>query len=175
MDGAVGFTQDPTPPNSSIIYTYEIDSDQSGTFWYHSHYGEQIADGFWGGLVVHKPADILDEQAYYEYDDELLMMVGDWYHHPAKAMFTKYMHWSSMGLEPVGDSLLVNGIGSFDCAILEKFFQHGQRKCDYVAVPEMRLDPRKKYRLRVVNVGYMQPSHSFRSRIYTLLITGFMA
>jgi FtsP/CotA-like multicopper oxidase with cupredoxin domain len=34
MDGAVGFTQCPIPPNRNFTYRFNIDSDQTGTFWY---------------------------------------------------------------------------------------------------------------------------------------------
>lgn len=77
MDGAVGFTQNATPPNSSFVYTYKIDEEQSGTFWYHSHSREQMGDGLWGGLIVHKPVEVRDEKRFYDYDDELLLMIGD--------------------------------------------------------------------------------------------------
>jgi iron transport multicopper oxidase len=33
MDGVVGFTQCPIPTNASFTYKFDIDSDQSGTFW----------------------------------------------------------------------------------------------------------------------------------------------
>jgi iron transport multicopper oxidase len=33
MDGVVGFTQCPIPPNASFTYKFDIDGDQSGTFW----------------------------------------------------------------------------------------------------------------------------------------------
>lgn len=44
---------------------------------YHSHSREQIGDGFWGGLVIHKPAKIEHEHEQYGYDEEMLLLIGD--------------------------------------------------------------------------------------------------
>ncbi len=40
MDGATGVTQCPIAPGSSFLYSFN--ADHAGTFWYHSHFGENF-------------------------------------------------------------------------------------------------------------------------------------
>jgi len=101
MDGVVGLTQRPIPPDANFTYIIKIDDFQSGTFWWHSHTREQIADGLYGGLVIHSPAETENEKVNHGYDEELLLMIGDWFHHPAEDLLKKYLHWSSAGAEVV--------------------------------------------------------------------------
>jgi FtsP/CotA-like multicopper oxidase with cupredoxin domain len=119
---------------------------------YHSHSREQIGDRLWGGLVIHKPAEIENEQSYYGYDEKMLLLIGDWFHHPAEELMTKYLHWSSAGAEPVPDSMLINGAGSFNCSML---IRTSNFQCTEVARPHLKANKGKKYRFRVVNVGYV--------------------
>lgn len=96
MDGAVGISQCPIVPGAQFTYNVTIPSDQSGTFWYHAHAGLSRAEGLYGGLVVHAPASSstvrgLIPGSYsdfnrYGYEKELLLLVGDWYHRPAKVV-----------------------------------------------------------------------------------------
>lgn len=153
MDGVVGYTQDATPPNSSFTYAFTIEENQSGTFWYHSHSREQIGDGLWGALIIHKPVEVMDEKHMHGYGQDLLLMIGDWYHHPAEDLFQRYLHWSRAGAEPVPDSLLVNGLGHFECSKLEQFLNNDSLECSQQEAPQLRLDLEKKYRLRVINTG----------------------
>lgn len=169
MDGAVGFTQCPIPPNRNFTYRFDIDTDQAGTFWYnplswylqqynadvetryHSHSREQIGDGFYGGLVVHKPAETEDETETYYYDEERLFLIGDWYQHPADDLLKKYLHWSSAGAEPAPDSLIINGMGLFNCSMLTA--NSGLECTEGIKTPVLRAEEKKKYRFRIVNVG----------------------
>ncbi|THV06497.1 hypothetical protein K435DRAFT_711282 [Dendrothele bispora CBS 962.96] len=53
QDGAIGVTQCPIPPGGNHTYRFRISSDQAGTFWYHSHFPTQRADGLFGALIIH--------------------------------------------------------------------------------------------------------------------------
>lgn len=60
----------------------------------------------YGGLIVHRPAPkstvrglIARESARYDYDKELLLLVGDWYHRPADQVLAWYMRAGSFGNE----------------------------------------------------------------------------
>ncbi|CRG89470.1 L-ascorbate oxidase [Talaromyces islandicus] len=168
MDGSIGVTQCGIPPGQSFWYNFTISPDQSGTFWYHAHSSVQRVDGLYGGLVVHKPATTLSPDRFgrtkeqindaqadssnYDYDEELLLLIGDWYHRPARDVASWYLWWGSMGFEPVPDSILVNGAGRFDCSMAMP-----GRPIDCVGdatdVPPVVLDGKSSYRLRIVNTG----------------------
>lgn len=117
MDGAVGFTQCPIPPSSSFTYDFTVGEDQAGTFWWHAHSQVQRGDGMFGGLVVHKPIHMEDEKKKYDYEGDVLVMVGDWYHRSADEVLSWYTSTRGFGNEPVPDSLLVNGAGKFICSM----------------------------------------------------------
>jgi hypothetical protein len=65
---------------------------------------------------------------------------------------TKYLHWSSAGAEPVPDSMLINGAGSFSCSML---IRTSTLEYTEAVRPHLRAGKGKKYRFCVVNVGYV--------------------
>ncbi|KAI9717575.1 MAG: hypothetical protein M1828_007136 [Chrysothrix sp. TS-e1954] len=154
MDGAVGITQCPIAPGGNFTYRFEIDENQHGTFWWHAHDQTERADGLYGGLVVHKPVGESNaNENRFSYDEERLLLIGDWYHRPAYEVMAWYMRAGSFGNEPVPDSLLVNGLGAYNCSdygIATAF------KCALTPAslyPALIVDKSKVYRFRVVNVG----------------------
>lgn len=64
---------------------------------YHAHSEIQRGDGLYGGLVVHNPNTV--EHNLYGYDEELLFMVGDWYHKSSPEVLAAFMSITSEGLE----------------------------------------------------------------------------
>ncbi|CAK4031442.1 laccase IV [Lecanosticta acicola] len=111
MDGAAGITQSPIAAGGSFTYDFVIDNDQHGTFWWHAHDGVQRADGLYGGLVIHQTGP---RSAVFE--EERLLLIGDWYHRSAEDALRFYMHPGAFGLETIPDSILLNGQGHFNCA-----------------------------------------------------------
>jgi FtsP/CotA-like multicopper oxidase with cupredoxin domain len=93
MDGPVGITQRAIKPGQSFTYQVPI-RDQAGTFWYHAHSEVHIADGLYGGLVVHDVA-----RSETRHDEKLLFLVGDWYHRQAADVLAHYMRPDSEGKE----------------------------------------------------------------------------
>ncbi|RFU25162.1 hypothetical protein B7463_g11178, partial [Scytalidium lignicola] len=155
MDGVVTFTQCGIPPGQNFTYQFKIDDDQFGNFWYHAHSGAHRADGLYGGLIIHKPATATDsnvgtELAEYGYQEERLLLVGDWYHPPGSEILARFMNVKSLAFEPVPDSFLVNGLGRFNCSLIMPAYPV---ECEEGDLPWMQLDRTKKYRFRVVNVG----------------------
>ncbi|TQV93630.1 ferro-O2-oxidoreductase [Cordyceps javanica] len=149
MDGAVGITQCPIPSGKDFVYDFKIGAHEHGTFWWHSHHKVQRGDGLFGGLVIHPPQQTLFHADY----DDVLLMVGDWFHQPQADVFEWYAGWTSLGDEPVPDSLQINGHGRFNCAMEMAAFP---LNCTDKSVAEMTpILPRKaeKTRLRLVNVG----------------------
>jgi FtsP/CotA-like multicopper oxidase with cupredoxin domain len=152
MDGAVGLTQCPIPKGKMFTYEFEIDKAQHGSYWYHAHSQVQRADGLYGGLVVHKPAEEglpLDLERY-NYGSEILLLIGDWYHRSAEEILAYYMSSRSFGNEPVPDSLLINGVGSFNCSMAARA---RPLECVQKPPPRLRINSRDPFRLRIVNTG----------------------
>lgn len=150
MDGVAGLTQAPIKAGSTFVYNFTVESTQHGTFWYHSHDALQRADGLYGGLIVHEP---VISRSSRELDDEYLLLVGDWYHRSAQEALDFYMHPGAFGLETVPDSLLVNGVGSYQCSnavparpvdCIERFLHE---------FLDLKSDAGKRTVLRVVNTG----------------------
>ncbi len=84
MDGAVGVTQCPIPPDES--FTYEpLNSaladpnaeKQVGTYWMHGHYKGQYVDGFRTPFIIHPDTP---ETQPYKYDEDYTIIISDWYH-----------------------------------------------------------------------------------------------
>ncbi|KAJ5991936.1 multicopper oxidase-domain-containing protein [Penicillium sp. IBT 35674x] len=162
MDGATGTSQFPIAPGGRFVYNLTIPADQSGTFWYHSHTGVSRADGLYGGLVIHAPASrstvrgllpqSISDAHRYGYEKELLLLIGDWYHWPAKDVLAWYMTPANIGMDPVPDSLLINGGGYFNCSAATI-----ARPVNCVEQPVnssfLEMDFDVAYRIRVVNTG----------------------
>ncbi len=99
MDGAVGFTQCPIPPGGTFAYEFEIGVEEAGTYWWHAHSQVQRGDGMFGGLVVHKPIETGDDRKEFSYENEVLVMIGDWYHRSAGEVLTWYTSARGFGNE----------------------------------------------------------------------------
>ena len=155
MDGAVGFTQNAVAPGESFRYRFKISDDQAGTFWYHAHEEVQRADGIFGPLIVHRPNTIGNDSLDWEteYDEERVIMVNDYYHRPAKEALAWYLRAGSFGMEPVPDSILLNGMGFYNCsnAVPSRPVSCNEDQ----DIPGMSFDRSRVYRLRVINAGML--------------------
>jgi hypothetical protein len=86
--------QCPIPAGGSFTYNFTI-TNQYGSYWcvfrvssgsgrpslsytrrWHSHYGNTMADGLVGGLIVHSVNDPL--KLGQDYDEERVLMLADW-------------------------------------------------------------------------------------------------
>ncbi len=69
MDGVPDFSQDPVPPGGTFIYEFPL--NQSGTYFYHSHYmpAKQVGLGLMGFFIIHPknplPSQIVDHDYAY--------------------------------------------------------------------------------------------------------------
>ncbi|KAI5459063.1 iron transport multicopper oxidase fet3 [Mariannaea sp. PMI_226] len=153
MDGPAGITQCEIPPGGN--FTYRIPTDaQAGTFWYHAHSEVQRGDGLYGGLVVYDPPS--PDNYSPQYDEELLLLIGDWYHASSAEVLSKFMSQTSLGLEPCPDSILINGLGYFQCSMA---VPAAPVNCSEVQRPQFWLNKERRYRLRLVNVGSLTGFH----------------
>ncbi|KAJ2798457.1 ferroxidase fet3 [Coemansia guatemalensis] len=128
-DGAASVTECGIAPNSS--YTYEMEVTQSGTFWLHSHYMAQYVDGLRTPLISH-PA-----QEYYQYDEEIIVMLEAWYHRESKEIHDQLLSTSEeIRTAPFRPYMLVNSKGG-----------------ENLNLTTIRFEPGKTYRLRLLNVS----------------------
>ena len=151
MDGVVGLTQSAIPSAASMTYDFGLDDNQCGTFWYHAHSELQRADGLYGGLIIHcgyQDRELVSSPPA----GEQLLMIGDWYHQAAWQTLEWYTRPAAAPNEPVPDSLLVNGIGVFDCL---RAAPARPIVCSQTEPPHLFLSTGQKTLLRVVNVGSM--------------------
>ncbi|KAH7018082.1 laccase-1 [Microdochium trichocladiopsis] len=129
-DGVASITQCPTPPGSSITYTWR--ALQYGSTWYHSHFALQAWQGVFGPIVINGPATA-------NYDEDLgHVFLNDWDHSTVDELY----HQAESQGPPVLDNGLINGMNVFGEDGDES--QTGQRFSVSVAEGS-------SYRLRLVN------------------------
>ena len=147
MDGAIGYTQCPIPPGRHFIYNFTISDEEHGTFWWHSHFGAQRADGLYGGFVVRQP-----RRQPLTLEKEALLMVGDWFHDNQTDELTHFHSRYSQGIERAPDSVVINGYGNYNCSKVNPFAANEcKQHMAETQLPLLRqhLDTR----LRIVNAG----------------------
>ncbi|KAK7047578.1 hypothetical protein VNI00_006346 [Paramarasmius palmivorus] len=131
-EGTPFVTTCPIGPGAS--YTYEIQLNQTGTFWYHSQLSVQYVDGLRGPLIIYDDED--PQQDLYDVDDETTIWeVGDWWHNSTIPMLEGYV---ATGIVPVSDSGTFNGAGRFN----------GGPEVPFSVV---NVEPGKRYRFRIIN------------------------
>jgi FtsP/CotA-like multicopper oxidase with cupredoxin domain len=72
MDGVPGVSQVPIAPGAPFLYEYPL--RQSGTYWYHSHFGTQEQSGLGGPFIIEAKNDPLAA------DREYVIYLQDWLH-----------------------------------------------------------------------------------------------
>jgi FtsP/CotA-like multicopper oxidase with cupredoxin domain len=151
MDGAVGITQDPIPAGHSFVYRFQIGKGEHGTYWYHAHSQVQRGDGLFGAFVVHRPRQEVYEH-WAQYDEDRVLMINDWYHRSSEKALVWYLRSGSFGMEPVPDSILINGVGHFNCsdAVAARPVQ-----CQPLDFTPIQFESSKSYRLRLINSGML--------------------
>ncbi|EIM85733.1 laccase [Stereum hirsutum FP-91666 SS1] len=100
-DGPAFVTQCPISPGHSFLYDFKAPG-QSGTYWYHSHLGNQYCDGLRGAFVIYDPQD--PHRSLYDIDNEsTVITLADWYH---------YLSLNAPAI-PAPNSTLINGLGRY--------------------------------------------------------------
>lgn len=147
MDGVPGFSQCSIPPGGSFTYTFPL-VHELGTYWYHSHYGNTMADGLMGAFIVKAPDDPLIGQ----FDQDQLLYVGDYWGDDSETIVhAAKSPGGYRGCAPVDvpDSVIINGAGQVDCA----FVQRDVPCFTQVPPAEIRAAPGKRVRLRLIHHG----------------------
>ncbi|KAK1923265.1 multi-copper oxidase laccase-like protein [Papiliotrema laurentii] len=151
MDGVPGISQCPIAPGKTFTYRFRV-QNQYGSYWWHSHFGNTLADGLVGGLIVHSVRDPLVRGR--DFDEETIVMVQDWMDVQSETIVAG-LH-SDKGYRgtlapPQGDAILLNGLGRTNCSNLD--IQDLSLPCTAPALPEIRVTAGKRVRLRILNVG----------------------
>ncbi|BEJ11628.1 hypothetical protein CspHIS471_0200880 [Cutaneotrichosporon sp. HIS471] len=150
MDGVPGFTQCAIPPGGSFTYRFHLGWEK-GTYWYHAHFGNTMADGLMGALIVHAPDDPLNDSCD---DDQILYVADYWGDDSETIVHAAKSPKGYRGCAPVDvpDSVIINGVGQVDCSMVQRGVP-----CNTDVPPyEVRAAPGKRVRLRVLHHG----SHS---------------
>lgn len=80
MDGVPGVSFPGIPPGETFTYTFRL--RQSGTYWYHSHSGNQEQAGLYGPIII----DPITPDPY-AYESECIVMLSDWtFEDPARVL-----------------------------------------------------------------------------------------
>ncbi|WVQ95186.1 hypothetical protein IAU59_002280 [Kwoniella sp. CBS 9459] len=148
MDGVPGVTQCPIPSGGTFTYKFDI-IEQYGTYWYHSHYGNTMADGIVGPLIIHSKEEPLKRGQ--DYDEERILIVSDWMHDQSAEIVKALKSpegFRGSPAAPRGDSILINGIGQTNCSSIH--YPEGA-PCEPPAWSEMNLPANKKIRIRIIN------------------------
>ncbi|EGN97077.1 laccase [Serpula lacrymans var. lacrymans S7.3] len=135
MDGVAFVNQCPIAPGHSFMYNFTV-PEQSGTYWYHSHYGTQYCDGLRGPLVIYDPEDPYLSR-YDVDDDSTVITLSDWYHEVS----------ALVPPQSPPASTLVNGLGRYEGGL--------QSPLSVISVI-----PGKRYRMRLINMA-CQPNYVF--------------
>ncbi|KAG9316053.1 laccase [Chiua virens] len=102
-DGVPSVTQCPIKPQRSFLYRFNV--GQTGTHWYHSHYGIQYCDGLRGPLIIYDPND--PHKGLYDVDDDrTVVTLSDWYHVAGPILGNIFGN-------VVANSTLINGRGRY--------------------------------------------------------------
>ncbi|KAJ2712572.1 ferroxidase fet3 [Coemansia spiralis] len=125
-DGASMVTECGIPPNGT--FTYRIPLQQAGTYWVHSHYKSQTADGLRAPLIIYNPHEV------YAYDEEIVLPLEDWFREPAREMVKQFRSPDpSVRFKPIVPYGIIGGT----CV--------NQHHINFV--------PGRTYRIRLLNIG----------------------
>jgi len=146
MDGAAFVGECPTLPGHTKTYKFRL--QQHGTYWYHSHFMNEIVDGCKGALIVHRaPGD----PEPYDYEEDVIVELSDWYHTESDVL------WQNLISPPPGvvvtgpphpNSVLINGIGQIDACYT------GDADCSYNVI---EASPHGYTRVRVIATNAYLP------------------
>jgi iron transport multicopper oxidase len=94
-------------PQPNLFADTLLQAEQPGTYWYHSHNSAQYPDGLWGPLIIEDPCPP------YEYDEELILTLSDWYHEQSPNLVSLYQSRQGEATDgtpvPSGGSLINSG------------------------------------------------------------------
>ncbi|KAG1743108.1 laccase [Suillus lakei] len=146
-DGTSFISQCPIPPNRSFLHQFSA-ANQTGTYWYHSHFSTQYCDGLRGPLVIYDPED--PHKDLYDVDDEnTVITISDWYHDPTTVL-------NKIAGPVTNNSTLINGLGRYPGGPMSP-------------LSVINVEQGKRYRFRVLGLS-CDPSYNFTIDGHTMTI-----
>ncbi|CAK0814448.1 unnamed protein product [Prorocentrum cordatum] len=149
MDGVAGLTQCAIAPNHTFLYDFSV-QDYPGTYWYHPHTDLShlsSIDSMKGVLIVHPPLGS-NELHHDLYDEEMVLFYTDWWH---QSQHELYMGRLGGQLGPVTTDADGIRVGTFP---YQGMLLNGRGGA---AVAPLAMQPGSRYRLRVINGGWVFP------------------
>lgn len=173
MDGVPDISNAPIAPGQTYVYEYPL--RQSGTYWYHSHFGFQEQLGCYGALIIEPAHETL------RVERDAAIVLGDWLHRDPAEVFAQLrgaaatppaaMNGMKMGGAKM-DGMKMGGMpagGAPDLSDVkyDAFLLNGRGPADPWS---LAVKPGDRVRLRLVNGG---ASTYFRIRLdgHSLRIT----
>lgn len=149
MDGVPGISQCPIPPGGEFTYEWTT-VNEVGTYWYHSHYGNTLADGLVGGIVIHSKDDPLKQGV--DYDEDRVVYLSDWMNDQSEVIIAEEENmlkpYRGVPFVAEPDAALINGVGQCNCAGAQRGVP-----CGINEPAEIRVERGKRYRFRLINHG----------------------
>ncbi len=177
MDGSAGITECGIAPGSTFTYNWTV--QQSGSYWWHSHYGPTYADGLFGPLILHgddekfriiNPNNATSPEVNAtttttngttvktDYDQDMIFVVNDAYQADsfnvaAIARSKAGPPGGDQGSEPTPDYGMINGLGFANCGLAPNgtvcISDEPRGKSAY----NFTVPANKRIRMRVINGG----------------------
>lgn len=147
-DGAASINVCPIAPGGNYTYRIPVGEKEYGTYWYHSHWSTQYADGVYGPVMLHSPKE--DANLTY-YDSDRVYVVTDYYYTDAADLLSTYLVPNNENSEPTPDAGLISG--TYSQASNYITFNDNENKYRTATY----YDPYSTYRVRVVNAGFFLP------------------
>lgn len=146
MDGVPDISNAPIPPQQTYVYEYPI--RQTGTYWYHSHFGFQEQQGMYGAFVVEEAHDPVRA------DRDAVVLLGDWLHESPAEVFAALRKGMPSpaggdGMKPMAGMAMKGGADLSDVKY-PSFLLNGRAEASPWTL-ETRVGER--VRLRIVNGG----------------------
>ena len=147
-DGASSINVCPIAPGLNYTYKIPIGEKEFGTYWYHSHWGTQYADGVYGPLIIHSP---IEDSNLTNYDADRVYVANDYYYQDADQLLSTYLIPDNENSEPTPDAGLISGTYSQSTNYFTPIDENNKFKTSTY------FDPNLNYRIRIVNVGFFLP------------------
>ncbi|XP_021357767.1 laccase-2-like [Mizuhopecten yessoensis] len=153
MDGVPFVTQ--CPILSGQTFTYDFIAEPKGTYWYHSHVGDQRAKGMNGAFIIRERTSVIREQ---------IMTVQDWNHNWGADMdHQKLLLGTFVNRVPEPLRQSVDG-GLFDPFYVTSVLINGRSRYynksgqhNGAPLSVFHVEKGMDYRFRVIHVGALYP------------------
>ncbi|QUC23423.1 uncharacterized protein UV8b_07664 [Ustilaginoidea virens] len=148
-DGVPGVTQRAIKPGCRFVYRFQ--ATQYGSYWYHSHFKDQLEDGLYGPIVIHARPGTPKPFSMIRKDEASIEVMEKAERRVQPLMMYDFMHITSerkwnitpqAGVElSCYDSLLFNGKGRVTCLPEREMMSHlgPAQEADLALVPGEKL------------------------------------